>query len=206
MNIDQICKQTKKGRSTVLRTIYWYLGHPPKPNSTPNSNCHLVIDGTWFKKDNCLLVYWDYDYKKVQWWHYTSGESKEVIVKDLKQLKKKEVVPVSVTSDGSTGIKSAVNIVYPNIPHQRCLVHLQRSSLSLITGNPRTKAGIEIRQIVQIISQINLKERKDKWIKVYKHWCNKWEGFLKERTYKEDVGGNWWYTLIHLSFLSFKFI
>lgn len=157
----------------------------------------MAIDATWFKRGHCLLVYWDCDLKKAQWWDYTSGERKEVIVRDLKNLKRKRVIPVSATSDGGVGIKSAVNTVYPDIPHQRCLVHLKRSALSLITRNPRTKAGIEIKPLVQIISQITTKERKDKWIKAFMAWCTKWKDFLKERSYKEDDSGNsksWWYT------------
>ena len=192
-SVSQISTHTKKSRLTILCTIYWYLDHPPKPNPTSNVSCHLAIDGTWFKKNYCLIVYWDYGFKKVQWWHYTTSENKDVITDNLKSLRRKGINLVSVTSDGGTGIKSAVNTVYPDIPHQRCMVHLQRSTLSLITRNPRTKAGVEIRPLVRIISQINTEERKDKWIEAFDIWCTRWEDFLKERSYKKD-SKQWWYT------------
>ena len=90
------------------------------------------------------MVYWDPELEKAQWWHYTDGEKVEIIVEDLKKLKAQGVIAVSVTSDGSPGIRQAVEQVYPDIPHQRCVIHLRRLALAWITQNPRTLAGWQI--------------------------------------------------------------
>jgi transposase-like protein len=139
-----------------------------------------------------LIVYWDADQKQVQGLRYSTGEYAWEIAKDLRVLKEAGVVLASVTSDGGRGIKRAVELEYPHIPHQRCLVHLQRHTLAWITQNPRTEAGRQIRPLMQALAKIDEEEEKQRWAKAFQTWCLKWEQFLKQRTYAGDRG--WWYT------------
>ncbi|MDQ7032722.1 MAG: hypothetical protein Q9M37_08445 [Desulfonauticus sp.] len=123
-SIDLLAQISKRDRNTIRSAIHWYLKHSPKPNPTPNSACNLVLDATWFGRKNCLIVYWDTDLKKAQWWRYSQRkEAAWEIVEDLENLKEKGIILSSATTDGSRGIKTAIDCLYPNIPHQRCLVH-----------------------------------------------------------------------------------
>jgi len=192
--VKYITKINKRNKNTIIKTIYWFLDHPPEPKPTANPNCHAILDGTWFRKENCLIVYWDKDLERVQWWNYTSGERTFEILKDLRSLKKKRVILVSATSDGSRGIEGALGIEYPDIPHQRCLVHLQRQTLAFITRNPKTQAGKEIRPLMQRLSKIDNLASKNQWLKDFNTWCLRWENFLKQRSYAEDGTKKWWYT------------
>ena len=194
MSVSSIAKHTKKSKDSIIHVIHWYLDHPPKPNPKPNSNCHLIIDGTWFKRENCLVAYWDPDLERIQWWRYTIGERDFEIIEDLMKLKKAGVILASVTSDGSPAIKRAVNLTYPDVPHQRCTTHLQRQSLAWITQNPRTEAGREIRPLAVEIPHIKSFEQRDMWISDFENWCAKWKLFLKEKSFAEDESGKWWYT------------
>lgn len=153
----------------------------------------MVIDATWFGRDYCLIIYWDCDLKRVQRLRYTKAERFQEIREDLQELKASGVVLMSATTDGGRGVTSALKAEYPNIPHQRCTVHLQRLSLALITQNPRTRAGYEIRPLALLISKIKTKRQKDKWISYFDKWCSKWEEFLKQRSYSDDAR-TWWYT------------
>jgi hypothetical protein len=193
-NVQAIVRSSRHGRNTILRIIYWYLDHAPRPSPVPNPNCRAIIDGTWFRKENCLIVYWDKVLKRIPWWNYTSGERTLEILRDLRSLKRKGVILASATSDGSGGIERALEIEYPNIPHQRCLVHLKRQTLSFITRNPKTEAGKEIRPLMQRLTKIDNLASKDQWLKDFRNWCASWEEFLKERSYSDDGTKNWWYT------------
>lgn len=189
-------KTSKRGRNTILRTIYWYLDHPPEPNPQPNSDCHMIIDGTWFKKkENCVLVYWDPVLKRVQWWRYTTGERVFEIAENLRKLKEAGVVCSSATGDGATGIIGGVRVEYPDTPYQRCVTHVQRDARGFVTQNPRTKAGKELSPLIPRLSEINTLEEKDRWVKDFESWCHRWGDFLKERNYgvKEDGTPTWWY-------------
>lgn len=140
-----------------------------------------------------MLIYWDTDEQYAQWWRYSTAELSFEITQDLISLKEAGVTCVSVTSDGGKGIRKAVSIIYPNIPHQRCLTHLQRLGLALITRNPRTLAGQELRPLIRTITAIESKKQRDKWVGQFSIWCKKWESLLKERSYLEGTR-RWWYT------------
>lgn len=99
MSVSSLAKHVGKSEDSILDVIHWYLDHPPKLNPKPNSNCHLIIDGTWFKRENCLVTYWDRDSERIQWWRYTVGERDFEIIEDLVKLKEAGVIPSSLTSD-----------------------------------------------------------------------------------------------------------
>ena len=209
MSAAEIAQLARCSSKTVKRTIRWYLDHPPMPSPIPipNSNCHLIIDGTWFDRGSCSLVYWDHDREHAQRWRYTTGERAFEVLEDLRRLKEEGVIPASVTSDGARGIVAAVSIAYPDIPHQRCITHLQRQCLALITQKPRHQAGKEIKKIVQELSRVTSHELKGQWLGRFNGWCYQWDNYLGEKTYVEDLkdlpeeelrhkarGRKWWYT------------
>ena len=183
-----------KGRNTILRAIYWYLDYPPKPNPKLNLDCYPVIDATWFGRENCLIVYWDKDMKKAQWWRWSQRkETAWEIYEDINNLKKNKVIFKAVTSDGSPGIKTALEYLYPSIPHQRCLVHLQRMGLIFLTQRPKTLAGLDLRNLILKLNTINAHKEHNLWVKNFYHWCHKYYFFLKEKSYAFERR-NWWYT------------
>lgn len=108
------------------------------------------------EKSDILLVYYEYIQEKVIWFSIRDGEKKEYIVEDLKLLQRKmnytEIL--ACISDGSLQIVSALKEIYPEVIHQRCLVHIQRQVKNYISNNPRTKAGKELKHIMnyQILS------------------------------------------------------
>jgi len=193
MNISFISLFSRKSKKTIRQSIHWFLNNPPNPKPRPNSNCHLAIDATWFGRKNCLLVYWDTDLKYVQWWRYATSESSFEIIQDLLKLKEAGIVCSSITSDGGRGICRAVDIVYPDIHHQRCVAHIQRLGLTLVTRNPKTLPGKELRPLVLAVTKIETKQQRDEWISEFMIWHKKWNNFLKEKSYFKGTN-KWWYT------------
>jgi hypothetical protein len=181
ISISQLASFSRKSPSTIRRAIHWYLKHPPKPKPTVNPQCNLVLDATWFGRKNCLLAYWDTGLEKAQWWRYSKyKEAAWEITEDLENLKKNGVILRSATTDGSRGIKTAIDLLYPNIPHQRCLVHLQRMGLIYLTQRPKTLAGLELRNIVLKLNNIETHKQHHYWVKEFYQWCNRYHSFLKD--------------------------
>jgi len=143
-----------------------------------------------------LVVHWDPDLGRVQWWRYSTGEKVFEIAQDLRKLKEAGVVCSSVTSDGGPGIIRAVRRVYPNIPHQRCVVHLQRDARRLVTQRPRLDAGKELSSLIPRLSDIKTHKDKDSWVKDFENWSRCWEGFLKRKSsgFTDDGRPISWYT------------
>ena len=111
-------------------------------------------------------------------------------------MKEAGVICSSITSDGGIGISKAIHQVYPDIPHQRCVVHLQRHARRLITQRPKLPAGKELSPLIPRLSNVTKNYEKDLWIKDLERWQSHWESFLKERTYgyKDNGKPTWWYT------------
>ena len=109
---------------------------------------YLMIDGYALPRvpgcenSDILLVYYEYIQEKVIGFSIRDGEKREYIVEDLRflrdQMGYRDII--ACISDGSLQIASALRIVYPDVFHQRCLVHIQRQVKNYISGNPRTKA------------------------------------------------------------------
>lgn len=193
-SIEQVAYSSRKSPITIRRAIHWYLDCLPKPNPKTNLDCYPVIDATWFGRESCLLAYWDKDLGKVQWWRWS--QRKEVaweIMEDLENLKEKRVIFKAATSDGSPGIKTALDFIYPFIPHQRCLVHLQRMGLIFLTKRPKTLAGWELRDLILKLNIIETHEEHNLWVRDFYHWCNQNYPFLKQKSYSFEKK-NWWYT------------
>ncbi|MFC1612801.1 transposase [Patescibacteria group bacterium] len=89
-----------------------------------NNNCHLFIDGTYFTRKFCLLNYSDNDLKYLQLQTIVERENYDNYLTDLKLLKHSGLTIASITSDGQKGLIKAITEVFPNVIHQRCIIHI----------------------------------------------------------------------------------
>jgi Transposase IS66 family len=103
---------------------------------------------------------------------------------------------LGVTSDWHGSLVSAVKYMHANIPHQRCLVHTRRRCDSLLTKNPETQAGRELKEIVKELSKISSKYESQIWLKWLDRWEERYSDTIRQRSYdKKDNGKKtWWYT------------
>lgn len=86
--------------------------------------------------------------------------------------------------------------MFPDIPHQYCLVHIQRRCQSLLTNNPDTLPGKDLLFIAKHINKIKTNNEKTvfiNWLNIYE---KRYSNFLNQRTYHVDPNGkrSWWYT------------
>lgn len=181
------------GKATVDRGVSHLLRYPPEIEIKQNQNAHLLIDGTYFKRTNCLILYFDNEMKHFQLMRYTTREIKNELIKDLRVLKRSGVNVVSATADGQNAVKIALKRVFPKAKFQRCLVHIQRYAETFITQKPKTLAGQELKEIVSILNCIDDHISKMTFIAKLNDWKRRHNDFLKEKTTKED-GSGWWYT------------
>jgi hypothetical protein len=178
--------------SAVQRIFKNYLDHPPVHKITPNDNCVLLLDGTWFEKKNCLIVYYDICQNNILYWRYTTSEKSGEIEADLRHLKSNGVNVTAAITDGGRGILKALSVVFPSIPKQRCLVHIQRMAMLWLTQKPKTQAGKTLRALCLTLNQIRTKEDARLWIETFLNWNEKHKSFLNEKSY--TINGRWWYT------------
>lgn len=177
----------------ALRKLFkHFLSIPPPLPIQPNKNCRLIIDGTYFKDDFCLLVYDDCLNKKIIYQRIVLRENYFVYKRDLEHLKNQGIKLISVTSDGQKGLIKGLKEVFPDCIHQRCIVHIQRMSLIYLTRNPKTQAGQDLRELILKLSRIDNYIDKDLWIHYFERWSEHYHQFLQEKS--EALSGRRWYT------------
>ncbi len=192
MTVNNLVKTKGISRAVINREINYFLSHIPKHRIIPNPKAHLCIDGTYFKRTNCLVLYFDHDLRYHQLWRYSTAEKEREVEKDLRTLKKAGVNVISATTDGSFSLKLALKKVFPSAIHQRCLVHIQRYCETHLTQNPKTWAGRELKEISSLINTITTHQERMLFEARVFEWKRRFDLLLKERTYGED--GDWWYT------------
>ena len=136
--------------------------------------------------------------KRIIFWDFVLRENYFSYSFNLIQIIKLGYIIKGVTSDRHGSLVSALRSTLPSdIPHQHCLVHLQRLCQSLLTKNPKTEAGKELLELIRFLNKINNHYEKNIWIKWFERLTKRHEDLIKQRTYgiNEQTGQNtWWYT------------
>ena len=190
--MQELSSESNKSISAPQRLFKNFLNKPPKLKIQPHNNCHLIIDGTHFGQEFCLVNYLDNDLKYLQLQNLIKRENFESFLIDLHQLETAGLQIDSITSDGKKDLIKAVKQVFPEAIHQRCLIHIQRMSLIFLTRFPKIEAGKMLRILIVKLHEINSYPRRDIWTKLFNRWCYEYNNFLKEKS--ESPSGRQWHT------------
>ena len=129
--------------------------------------------------------------KNIIFWNFFDRETYLNYLYCFSRLVEIGYIVKSVTSDRHGSLVGAVKTVFPNIPHQFCLVHTQRRCETLLTKNPETDAGKNLLDLVKLINKIKTRNEKQ----IFLRWLGRFEErygvILRQRSYS---GKNWWYT------------
>lgn len=201
----QLSKQSGYSERTLKRFFYDYLEKPPVLKFNSNYRVNLLIDGTYFSNDLCLVVYRDDTVKYTQLYRITDGEWYEEIREDLANIQSMGVFIESVTSDGHRAILKAVRKQCKETKLQRCLVHIQRMCRIWLSSRPKSEAGISLRHIVSKLHTIQNREQWGYWIVSLIQWHEKYYTFLNEKSFNPDTQRYWYkHKFIRRSFTTIK--
>ena len=181
---------------TLLRHFYQFLNKPPlvRPLKRPKET-YLKIDGSYFKRWGCALAY--KEGKEVIFWNFVERENYLSYYLDLSEITKLGYVIKGITSDRHPGLVWAIKTLFPpDLPHQYCLVHLQRFCQTFLTQNPQTQAGRELLELVRLLNQITSHYEANIWLRWLDRLIERYKDLIKQRTYFRDETGkkSWWYT------------
>lgn len=192
VSIKIISKIKKISKRTLIRKfeLCWKIKVPiffPILKNDPV----LIVDGTSIAKDCVVLVVYDAVSRQPLSWSFVLRESYLTWYTLLSEIKKKTNIK-AIVSDGQKGLKKAVNELFPNIPHQRCMIHIIRLSLSWLTKNPKTKAGFNLRKTICLLPQVKTKQDSIVWTKLFQYWNLRYQPFLKEKSINPFTGNDWY--------------
>ena len=187
----QISEESGYSTRSLKRYFYDYLLDSPTWKISRSEKLNLLIDGTYFANKVCLVLYRGDNVKATVFYRLTDGEWLDEIVEDLQNLLDIGISIESVTCDGLSNIIKAVKKVSPQTVIQRYLAHIQRETLIWLSVNPKSSAGLELRNIIRKMHLI--KDRTDwgYWIVELNQWYQTYKDFVNHKTIKQDTNRYW---------------
>ncbi len=185
--IEQVSTASGYPVRTLIRYLHACLAKPPVFSVYPSERVNLLIDGTYFTNDLCLVLYRDNTVKFTQLYRLTDGEWYDELKEDLENLLKLGVQIESITCDGHKALLKAIRKVCKQAVVQRCLVHIQRMCRIWLTMRPQSLAGTELRRIVSKLHLIRTIDERDYWIVSLVKWYQDHEAFINEKALMPTV-------------------
>jgi hypothetical protein len=190
---------------TLKNMFHGYLLKPPTLKIYPSEALNLLIDGTYFSNDICLIIYRDQKIKFTQLYRLSNGEYFEEILEDIENLLSMGVQIESITCDGHKSILKAIKKSCQRIILQRCLVHIQRECRIWLTTKPKSSPGIELRTIVNTLHTITTHQESQKWMKEIFDWYKKHQTFVNQKSYSANTKRYWFtHKLVRKAFIHIK--
>lgn len=152
--IDAIHFSVREDNRVIKKAAYVVLGI--------NSDGFKEILGIWIGKN-----------ESAKYWLGVLNELKVRGVKDI----------LIMCSDNLTGIKEAINTVFPNTLQQRCIVHMIRNSVKYVNYKDLKEFTKDLKQIYTSVNEKNGYEKlqeiknkwKDKYLVSFKTWEENWD-------------------------------
>lgn len=186
-----LVRDSRMSQSTLQALFKSYLSKVPVVKIRSKSRVHLLIDGTYFSNGLCLIVYYDYDIRYVQYFRHTDKEKMREIKQDLESLRELGVDVYSVTCDGHKSILGAIKKLYPQAIIQRCLVHIKRQVRNYLSEKPQTEVSRQLFYLSKRITYIKSDEQANAWIMQFKNWYEINEEYVCETSKNEQTGRDW---------------
>jgi hypothetical protein len=166
---------------------------------------YLIVDGTYFHKDICLIVYRDSQIKFTQLYRISDGEYYVEIKEDLENLLQLGVKIKSITCDGHKATLKAIKHTCKEVIVQRCLVHIQRECRLWLTTHPKSNEGLTLLQIVHQLHLIENQAQYQDWLKQLLDWYELNEKYVNEKS-MSMLSNRFWYKhkMVRKAFIHIK--
>lgn len=185
--IEEIASASGYCTRQILRWFEEYLDDTPTWIINTSQPIHLLIDGTYYSNNHCLMLYRAENLKRTVYYRFTSRENADEIADDLINIRSMYNI-IGVATDGGDNIIRAVQYVLSNIPRQRCVVHVQRECLACITRTPRTPEGRSFKTLVDNISDVRSQNDMLWWLKTYDRWRQDNEEYVMQTAIIPSTG------------------
>lgn len=135
------------------------------------------MDTTYFKRRFGVLVLLDSQTHQVLYFKFVKSETNSEYIQAINLLKLKGIHINSITCDGRRGLLTGFNI-----PTQMCQFHQIAIVTRALTRNPKSQAGIELRELSLKLKNCN----KQQFEHDLQQWYIRHQTYLNERSETEN--------------------
>ena len=188
MSVEELSKASGYSCRQLHRWFDEYLESFPTWIIKTSEPIYLLIDGTYYSDGHCLIVYRAENLRRTLFYRFAKSEDDDEIASDLQNIRSMGYVIAGITTDGGDNIIRAVQYVYPDVPRQRCVVHVQRECLRWITQHPRSPEARLLRSLVQKLSVVTNRNDMLWWMKMYENWVEENAEYACEKGRNPSTG------------------
>jgi len=181
-------------RTTLSRQFSPFLGQEPESVWDGSCTPTLALDAIRVvRHQTVLLIAVDTVSGKPVDWMLAEREHFASWCTFLTRLQSRGIMPKGTVSDAQKGLLKALRTIFPDSPHQRCLIHLHRQACIWLTQHPKSEAGQDLLLLTHQLIQVKTRNQATTWEQSFITWIEKYQPFLAERTLSE-TSKKWWYT------------
>ena len=179
---------------TIKRKLDAYI--PPKGMSSPG-RAVVVMDTTYWGRKYGVMLFKDALTGRDLLWYFVKSETNALYAQGIAELEGMGYVIPAVVFDGRKGLP----VMFPDKKVQLCQFHQQKTVRKYLTKHPKTEAAIELKAIVDMLTNTD----KESFVGMFDEWCEKWDGYLKERTTDTETGkSHYTHKRLRSAYLSIK--
>ena len=179
---------------TIKRKLDAYI--PPKGMSSPG-RAVVVKDTTYWGRKYGVMLFKDALTGRDLLWYFVKSETNALYAQGIAELEGMGYVIPAVVFDGRKGLPA----MFPDKKVQLCQFHQQKTVRKYLTKHPKTEAAIELKAIVDMLTNTD----KESFVGMFDEWCEKWDGYLKERTTDTETGkSHYTHKRLRSAYLSIK--
>jgi hypothetical protein len=179
---------------TVQRRLTEY--RPKEPEKEPREVV-VLMDTTYWGREYGVMLFKDAVTNENLLKYFVTAETVEKYVRGITELGRRGYRVLGIVCDGRRGLFNA----FPDIPIQMCQFHQQKTVRKYLTKHPKTDAAIELKAIVDMLTNTD----KESFVGMFDEWCEKWDGYLKERTTDTETGkSHYTHKRLRSAYLSIK--
>ncbi len=176
-SLDEIAQAHHQTRQTFWKHLRPLLTFPFEPSIPREPMDLLILDATYIHKNElCALV--AINEQDRIFWRFAPRESYEQWYEFLKLFPRPKVVVM----DGQKGLFLAARTLWPYVPIQRCQFHVISFCTHYTGRRPKEDATQAILEILYQLKYAKTLEGRDRWLRMYKSWENKYEPYLLARS------------------------
>ena len=181
MSVEDISTMSGYSTRQLHRWFDEYLDQSPTWTFKASQPIYLEIDGTYYSDNHCLIAYRASNLKRTIFYRFTTREDDDEIASDLMNIRSMGYQIAGITTDGGDDIIRAVKFVFPKVPRQRCVVHVQRECKSFLSRQPRSPEVKSLKGLIADLTNIKTKNDKLWWLKMYDKWVEENEEYACEK-------------------------
>ena len=179
---------------TIKRRLDAYT--PPKGTASPGTVV-VVMDTTYWGRKYGVMLFKDAITGRDLLWYFVKSETNALYAQGIADLEGMGYKIPAVVFDGRKGLPAK----FPDKKVQLCQFHQQKTVRKYITKHPKTQAAVELKEIVDMLTKTD----KESFVGMFEDWCEKWDGYLKEKSEDPETGKkHYTHKELHSAYLSVK--